>query len=183
MRIGESLLLVGGLLCLSLRLAGQATTEYGAATAAGSTGAAASGKGASKSIGGVFDSLNKKLGKATGAQADAKNSSASPASPEPAPPKADALSAAATTPAKLEPVRLVSPSAIKIGTSQADLVRQLGQPYMMTSQADEEGFIQMYFYQGADDPVVVALRGGKVVRVTPAPEEKPDTPPPSPPEK
>jgi hypothetical protein len=181
MRIYESLFLVACLLCLSIRLAGQAGAEYGAAAAAGATGAAASGKSASKSIGGVFDSLNKKLGKATGEQATAENSKAPPASPKAAPPKVVTLPAA-TPPAKAEPMRLVAASEIKIGTPRADLVREFGQPYVITSQADEAGFVQKYFYHGADVPVVVTFREGKVVRVTPPPDEKPDTPRPAPPE-
>jgi hypothetical protein len=179
MRTYKPLFLVACLLCLSMRLAGQAAAEYGAATAASTTGAAASGKGASKSIGGVFDSLNKKLGKATGEKATAENSKAPPASPKAAPPKV-VTPPAATAPAKAEPVRLVTASEMKIGTPRADLVREFGQPYIMTSQADETGFVQRYFYRGAAEPVVVTLREGKVDRVTPPPDEKPGTPQPSP---
>ena len=164
MRIFKSLFLVAGLLCLSIRLAGQAAAEYG--MAAGATGAAASGKG--QSIGGVFDGLGKKLGKATGEQVAAENS------------KVVALPAA-TPPAKAAPVRLVASSEIEIGTPRADLVQKFGQPYAMTSQSDEAGFVQKYIYHGADVPVVVTFREGKVVRVTPPPDEKPGTPHSSPP--
>ena len=181
MRICKSLFLAACLLCLSVRLAAQAAEEYGAASAAGATGAAASGKGASKSIGGVFDSLNKKLGKATGEQATGENSKAPPASPQADAPKVVTLPAA-SPPAKAEPVRLVTASEIKLGTPRADLVLEFGQPYMMTSQTDEAGFVQTYFYKGAYKPVVVTLRGGKVVRVSPPPDEKPEAPRPSPPQ-
>ena len=176
MRISNFLFAVACSLILSIRLAGQAAAEYGAAAAASTTGAAATGKGVSKSIGSAFDSLNKKLGKATGAQAAAQSSKAPPSSP-----KVVALPAA-TPPAKPEPVRLVAASEIKIGTPRADLIREFGQPYVMTSQADESGFVQKYFYHGADEPVVVTFRAGKVVRVTPPPDEQPDTLPPSPPQ-
>ena len=181
MRIYKSLFVVACLLCLSVRLAGQAAAEYGGAAAAGTTGAAGSGKGASKSIGGVFDSLNKKLGKAAGKQAAAETSKAPPASPQAAPPKVVTLPAA-SPPAEAEPARLATASAIKIGTPRADVVREFGQPQMMTSQADETGFVQKYFYKGADELVVVTFRQGKVVGVTPPPDEKPGTPQSSPPE-
>ena len=78
MRNYKSLCLVACSLCLSIRLAGQAAPEYGTVSAASTAGAAASGKATSKSVGGVFDSLNKKLGKATGEQAAAESSKASP---------------------------------------------------------------------------------------------------------
>jgi hypothetical protein len=148
MRNHKSLCLVTFLLCLSIRLAGQAATEYGTMSAASTTGAAASGKATSKSIGGVFDGLNKKLGNATG---------------EPA-------AAAVTPPAKAEPARMVTASDIKIGMLRTDLVRQFGQPYAMTSQSDEAGFVQKYLYHGVDLPVVVTFRAGKVVRVSPPPD-------------
>ena len=52
----------------------------------------------------------------------------------------------------------------------------------MTSQSDEAGFVQKYLYHGVDLPLVVTFREGKVVRVSPPPDEKPDTAPPAPPQ-
>ena len=107
MRNYKSLCLVACSLCLSIRLAGQAAPEYGTVSAASTAGAAASGKATSKSIGGVFDSLNKKLGKATGEQAEPRRARRLPRKVVTLP--------AATPPAKAEPVRLVTASEIKIG--------------------------------------------------------------------
>ncbi len=175
MRTYKCFFLVACLLCLSVRLSGQAAAEAGAATAAGATGAAASGKGVSKSIGGVFDSLGKKLEKSTGERATEEDAKTVPSSPKPAPAKAVTVPAG-TAAAPLKPVRLVKSSEIKLGTPRADVVREFGQPYMMISQADETGLLQRYFYQGVDEPVVVTFRQGKVTEVTPAPNSKPETP-------
>ena len=79
-------------------------------------------------------------------------------------------------------MRLLTASEIKIGMLRADLVREFGQPYAMTSQSDEAGFVQKYLYHGVDLPLVVTFRAGKVVRVSPPPDEKPDTAPPAPPQ-
>ncbi len=169
------LFLIACLLPLSITLFGQAAAEYGGAAAASATGTAASGKAASKSIGGALDKLGKKLEKSTGEQAPEQNAKAAPASPKPAAAQAVTLPAGAPA-VPLKPVRLVKPSEIKIGTPRADLVKEFGQPYMMTSQADETGLLQRFYYQGVDDPVVVTFREGKVVRVSPNPDEKTETP-------
>jgi len=169
MRISNFLLAVACSLILSIRLAGQAAAEYGAVTAAGTTGAAATGKGVSKSIGGVFDGLNKKLGKVAGEAKPAETSKRASVK-EVTPPVA---ASPASSAAKPEPVRLVKASEIRIGTLRADLVRDFGKPSVQTSQADENGFVETFFYPGADDEVVVTLRGGKVTRVLPPPDEEP----------
>jgi len=48
---------------------------------------------------------------------------------------------------------------------------------MKTSGADEGVFTETYMYQGEADTVTVILRGGKVTRISPAPEEESVTAP------
>lgn len=153
------------LIALSLATAAwsQAAVEHAAMTAASSTGTAAT-VGPGKSIGNVFDGLNKKL-----ESAKIANSSA---------PRAKAPAQTSTTvtlrvrenaPPRLEP-KPVDPSRVTIGLEREELLKRCGEPSMSSSQTRNSQLVETYWYNTtANEVLTVTLRDGKVASITPPP--------------
>lgn len=149
---------------------GQAVVEHSIGTAA--SGAAAAGSaGASKSIGGVFRSLEQTLDK-TGQ---------SPAGKDAAPAETRSQSVS-VRPSALPPAHNfrhedLSPDQIELGTERVTLLQAFGRPFMRTARLEGSTFLEMFYYRGDGDLVVVTLREGRVSSVFPPPETPdPDTP-------
>jgi hypothetical protein len=144
-------------LSLPISAVAQAAAEAAIATA-GSATAGAAAQGAGKSIGGVFNSLNRTLSKIKDG-----GPPGSPAKPE------ETISAqtAQTEPAieapKLDPI---DKSAIKPGMIRTDLIAKLGSPSLKITRNDGPAFIETLWYERSGQPdTVIRLKNGLVERI------------------
>ena len=145
-------------LCLPISLFAQAVVESAIITA-GSATAAGGAAGVGKSIGGVFNSLNKTLSKA--------KEGAPPAS---SPERTEELVRTRIAPAEpaLEPVKRdpIDVSAIKRGMSRSELIEKTGNPSLKITRNDGQAFLETMWYERPGQPdTVIRLKNGVVDRV------------------
>jgi hypothetical protein len=144
---------VTSILALGLALSqAQTVVEHSVTTGAGAAGAAGA-KGVSRSIGKVFDSLDKTLGKVEKS--------------DPVPPSSSVATSISSAGHEVQSGRM------KIGTQRAALIEGLGQPFMKTSRVDGLHLIETYYYKGPDDVTTVTLREGKVTSISSPAGEQP----------
>lgn len=148
-------------LCLPASVLAQAVVEAGVATA-GSATAAGGAAGVGKSIGGVFNSLNRTLSKT-------KNNAETPSPGSPAKPEELAIaqptqaSEPRPEPPKREPI---DTSAIKPGMSRTELIGMNGSPSLKITRNDGPAFLETMWYARPGQPdVVIRLKNGLVERV------------------
>jgi len=145
---------------------GQSVVEYSTTTAAGAKGAAASGQGISKSIGGILGNLNKTLDSAK--KPDTAQTSSGP-SRIITPSASLRANAGSASEAEIAPAKLLRPEQVRPGMGRSELVKKFGGPFMKASKVDGADFVETYYYQGADDIIVVTVREGKVSSISPPP--------------
>lgn len=145
-------------LCLPISLFAQAVVESAIITA-GSATAAGGASGVGKSIGGVFNSLNKTLSKI-------KDGAPPAASPEKAEELVSTRIAAgepAPEVAKRDPIDI---SAIKPGMKRSELIERTGNPSLKITRNDGPAFLETMWYERPGQPdTVIQLKNGVVDRV------------------
>ncbi len=152
-------LIVCAVLAFSVSAYGQAMVGYGLNTGrAGVAGAAANKAG--KATAGTFDKAAQTLNKA-GANASANAAKPSVAqAPAAAPAKPPETEKPASAP--------VDVAALTTGMEREELLQKFGKPSMKLTNGDGPDVVEKYFYKSADgNKVVVTLRNGKVVAVSP----------------
>ena len=140
--------------------AAQATAEHATITSASGTASTAA-KGAGKSIGGIFDGLNRTLAR----QGDGEKKTTGAA-------KRDRKGAATTT-AQRKPAEVVQtfepiePAAIKPGMAIAEIVKRFGAPSLKTGRKDGAAYLETLWYSRAGRPdVTIRVKDGVVEAVT-----------------
>ena len=130
-------------------LPAQAIVEHSVAT--GTTGAAAAaGKNAGKSIGAIFENLNKTMGKA-GSETRSRETKKAP---QPASP--------ATEPGLKSEVPDFG--QITAGLDRREVIRKFGEPSMKVTNLQKTGLEETFWYMDRDkEPVVITFLEGKVI--------------------
>jgi hypothetical protein len=149
MKTVQSLPFWACLILLPSAVHAQAIVEH--SVAAGATGtAAAASKNAGKSIGRIFENLNKTMGKA-GVETRSRETKRPPQSASPA----------AESGLKSEVPDLKQISA---GVDRQEVIRKFGEPSMKVTNLQKTGLEETFWYMVKDqEPVVITFLEGKVV--------------------
>ena len=159
---------------LSVPVYGQAVVEYSVITA-GSTLGAAGAKGAGKSIGAVFNKLNKVMEKAGESKPGTVPASSRLLTLTPDPqPDSEARTAvsgkqqAAPEGSETKPAPApVDYTEIALGLTRKDLLSGFGEPSMKTTVLHGAQVVETFWYKPAkQDSVVVIVEDGKVTKVS-----------------
>lgn len=144
------------IIALPLLASGQDIVEHSLLTGHVSTSAAGAGKGVSKSIGGVFGSLDRVLGGQKSGDA-----STSPS---------EVISVSVDRQREVYTPTPVSPLQVEVGMDRELILKQFGKPFMRTARAEGPELIEVFIYPNPNgDMTVLTLREGKVTAVSPTP--------------
>ncbi len=140
--------------------AAQATAEHATITSASGT-ASAGAKGAGKSIGGIFDSLNRTLAK----QGDGERKSV--ATTKRSGKRSGAPVAASKSAEIAQTFEPIERTAIKPGMAITDVVKRFGAPSLKTGRKDGTAYVETLWYSRAGRPdVTIRAKDGVVEAVT-----------------